>query len=91
MVFFGYGAIINVKYNFWYDFRYQQDYYQQILITSIFVLGVQIGVFLYAFSMVTGYFSKACRNLHAIEETISGGTYNKALFWGIISETNTTP
>ena len=33
----------------------------------------------------------AGRNLHAVEETASGATYNKALYWGIIKEEDSTP
>ena len=41
--------------------------------------------------MFRWYFGMACRNMHAVEETATGATYNKALYWGIINEDGTTP
>ena len=31
----------------------------------------------------------ATRNIHAVEESAAGATYNKALYWGVYREENT--
>jgi hypothetical protein len=86
IMFFGYGGLLNLEYNFWYDARNEASWYLRILWPSILMLILQVGSVAYAISMLTWYAGMATRNMHAVEETASGATYNKALYWGIIKD-----
>jgi hypothetical protein len=72
---------LNLKYNFYFDFKNENLYIFRVLPTSLFVLVMQIGTSLYAAFMLKWYYGMAVRNIHALEESLSGQVYNKIDFW----------
>ena len=58
-----FGALMNIKYNFWFDFQNQKDYWLRVGSASILALVAQIGVGIYASSMCKWYIGMASRNM----------------------------
>jgi len=54
---------MNIKYNFWFDFQNQKDYWLRVGSASILALVAQIGVGIYASSMCKWYIGMASRNM----------------------------
>ena len=46
----------------------------------------QAGSAYYAYSMLAWYYGMAIRNMHAVEESMTGTIYNKADYWGLTGE-----
>ena len=80
------GALMNIKYNFWYDFKNEKEYWLWVGSASILVLAMQIGVGTYASSMCKWYCGMAMRNMQAVDEAAAGSTYNKAEYWGVLAK-----
>ena len=80
MCYFISGAYLNIRYNMWkywvYDFSY--------ILVPLLILIMQIGSAWYAQSMLKWYFEMATKNMHAVEQSITGTTYNKAQYWGLL-------
>jgi hypothetical protein len=85
-IYFGLALAFNVYYNFYIEFEYSKEYILSVGLCSL-ILGVsQLGSIYYAYSMSTWYFGMASRNLHAVEESMAGETYNKAEYWGLVEK-----
>ena len=55
---------------------------------SLVVAVMQGGCTWYAQSMLSWYFKMASKNMHAVEQSISGNVYNKAEYWGLLGGKN---
>ena len=71
-----YALGLNLFYNFYHDFKKEWNYLW-VLVPSFVVACVQFGALFY---------SLAIRNMHALEETIAGNTYNKSDALGITGD-----
>lgn len=77
-LYFGTGLFLNVYYNLYLDFEQSKSYLLTVGLGSLIVGITQAGSMWYAYTMVKWYFSLAARNMHAVEESASGTTYNNA-------------
>jgi hypothetical protein len=84
--YFGTGLFLNLYYNFYVDFEYSPTYLLSVSLTSVIIGLSQAGSAYYAYSMCNWYFGMATRNVHAVEESIAGTTYNNAEYWGLIEK-----
>jgi hypothetical protein len=66
-VYFSFGLYLNVKYNFYIDFKYETSYMLRNSIVCGGTALMQGGSGWYAYSMLTWYFKMASKNMHAIE------------------------
>ena len=82
MCYFISGAYLNIKYNMWKFWIFDWVY----IIVPLLVLVMQIGSAWYAYSMLKWYYEMACKNMHAIEQSITGTIYNKAQYWGLLTD-----
>ena len=82
-LYFGFGLLTNLYFNFYIDFQWTKTYAISVGLWSFLVGISQGGSVFYAISMLRWYWSMASRNMHAVEESIAGSTYNKAEHWGM--------
>ena len=74
MCYFLSGAYLNIKYNMWKQPIFDWVY----ILVPLLVLAMQLGSAWYAHSMLKWYYEMACKNMHAVEQSITGTIYNKA-------------
>ena len=65
--YFAFGGYLNLKYNFWIDFKYEKGYMFSNSVVAVLILGMQVGSAWYAQSMFFWYVKMAKKNMHAIE------------------------
>lgn len=80
------GALLNLYYNFYIDFRYESGYMYGVFTMSLLALITQVGSAVYSFTMLNWYSGMTTRNMHAVEESMAGNTYTKASFWGLTGD-----
>ena len=81
VTFMSFSFYLNLKYNFYLDCKNENAYKFKVLPVSFCALVLQVGSALYAAFMLKWYYGMAGRNIHALEESLSGQVYNKIDFW----------
>ena len=76
--------LISIYCNLKYNFVLESTFYASTSLFCFLFLLFQVGCVYYAFSMAKDYFGLALKNMHAVEQSIAGNTYNKASFWGLL-------
>jgi len=81
---------LNLKYNVYVDYYSQTTVKKGYLAwtaPAVFSMAlVQVGVGVYAGSLLRWYAGMASRNMHAIEESLAGTVYNRADYWGVTAK-----